>query len=241
MGKAVLYSEPLKHTALLLSSLRMCDVHYYYIISPGVYIENDLTHLLTCHLIGGGTQKAWPPPPSTTMGHHSTNELLYGFCGDYPLSLTMSANDRAGTILKWFLPLQSPRTCEREGKWWGGVKASSSLGWWALHLFLSLRFAPLTMNRKGHYTLSHFLKHVELPVDRHKNVPMQMSQIRSPNVTFIPSADLKITPTPPPTDMLAGNTAFSLILKKVSSSMTLIVRNGNPFKPFKMYETKQKN
>lgn len=85
----------------------MCDVHYYYIIFPGVYIENDLTHLLTCHLIGGGTQKAWPPPPSPTLGHHSTNELLYGFCGDYPLSLTMSANDRAGTILKWFLPLQS--------------------------------------------------------------------------------------------------------------------------------------
>lgn len=68
--------------------------------------------------------KSLTSTPSPTLGHHGTNELLYGFCGDYPLSLTMSANDRAGAILKWFLPLQ-PRTCEREG-WWCG-------GGWKLH------------------------------------------------------------------------------------------------------------
>lgn len=126
----------------------MCDVHYYYIISPGVYIENDLTHLLTCHRIGGGTQKAWPPAPSPTLGHHGTNELLYGFCGDYPLSLTMSANDRAGTILKWFLPLQ-PATYMWEGGlvMRRGLKASSSPGWWTVHPFLSLSFTPLVLKK----------------------------------------------------------------------------------------------
>lgn len=62
IGKAVLYSKPLKQRALLFSPHNVWSVHYYYIIFPGVYIVNDLTHLLTCHLIGGGTQKAWPPP-----------------------------------------------------------------------------------------------------------------------------------------------------------------------------------
>lgn len=150
MWKAVLYTEPLKHTALLLSSLWMCDVHYYYIISPGVYIENDLTHLLTCHLIGGGTQKAWPQPPSPTVGHHSTNELLYGFCGDYPLSLTMSANDRAGTILKWFLPLQSATYMWVGGKVMG--RGESFIIPWlvdssSVSLSLSPCFTPLVLKR----------------------------------------------------------------------------------------------
>lgn len=37
-----------------------------------------------------------------------------------------------------------------------------------------------TRNRKGHCTFSHFRRYVELPVGWHKNVPIQMSRIRSP-------------------------------------------------------------
>ncbi len=143
------------------SASLLCDVHYYYIISPGVYIENDLTHLLTCHLIGGGTQKAWPPPPSPSVGRRSTNEPLYGFCGDYPLSLTMSANDRAGTILKWFLPLQLATYMWEGRKVMGRGESFIIAGCWTLYLFLSLCLYPLVFKRhqeqKGHRTLSHFL------------------------------------------------------------------------------------
>lgn len=64
-----LYRAPRAHGSLPFSSQSVWCVHYYYIISPGVYMENDLTHLLTCHLIGGGTQKAWPSTPSPTVGH----------------------------------------------------------------------------------------------------------------------------------------------------------------------------
>lgn len=55
-GGAVLCTRPLKRAAHLVSSL-CTRVHYYYIIVPGVYIENDLTHLLTTSR-RGGTQKA---------------------------------------------------------------------------------------------------------------------------------------------------------------------------------------
>lgn len=57
--------------------------------------------------------------PSPTTGHHSTRAPLNSFCGDYPLSLTMSANDRAGSVLKWFLP-HSQHTHQQERKWWVG-------------------------------------------------------------------------------------------------------------------------
>lgn len=102
-----------------------------------------------------------PPPHSPTMGHHSTNELLYGFCGDYPLSLTMSANDRAGPILKWFLPLQSATYM-----WAGGWKLHHPQAAW-LFIYFSLCFSPLALKRhgrtrKGHRAPSRFLRQAEL-------------------------------------------------------------------------------
>lgn len=45
MGKAVLYTEPLKHTALLLSPLRMCDVCITITLSPLVYTLKMTLHI----------------------------------------------------------------------------------------------------------------------------------------------------------------------------------------------------
>lgn len=90
----------------------------------------------------------WHPKCLTsTPSSHSTNELLYGFCGDYPLSLTMSANDRAGTILKWFLPLQSATYMRGGGQMMGmGVRLHHPLAGW-LFIYFSLRFTPLVLKR----------------------------------------------------------------------------------------------
>lgn len=86
--------------------------------------------------------KSWPPSPplapSLMVRHHCT-----GFCGDYPLSLTMSANDRAGAILKWFLPSQSA-TYVGEGGQNDVYVRGVSLG---LSVCCSLCFAPLLLNR----------------------------------------------------------------------------------------------
>lgn len=126
--------EPLKHAPPLLSQYVWC-VYYYCIISPGVYIENDLTHLLTCHLIGDGHPKSLTSTHLPTVGHHSPNEPLDSFCGDYPLSLTMSAKDRAGTILQWFLALQSDMHMWEAGQVMGGGENFIISCLWFLSLF----------------------------------------------------------------------------------------------------------
>lgn len=88
----------------------------------------------------------WHPKCLTsTPSSHNTNELLYGFCGDYPLSLTMSANDRAGTSLKWFLPLQSAAYMRGGGQMMG-VRLHHPLAGW-LFIYFSFRFTPLVLKR----------------------------------------------------------------------------------------------
>lgn len=109
--------------------------------------------------------KSLTSTPSPTVGHQHTNELLYTFCGDYPLSLTMSANDRAGTILKWFLPQQWATHIWEGGQVTG--RGESFIIPWLLHSsFISVCLALLVLkdrNRKGHGTFSHFLRYKALP------------------------------------------------------------------------------
>lgn len=140
--------------------------------------------------------KSLTSTPSPTVGHQSTNELLYCFCGDYPLSLTMSANDRAGTILKWFLPLESA-TRVWEGGQVTGRGESFIIPWLVISSSISLSSSPVvltdTRNRKGHCTLSHFL--FGITTNRTQNILMQMSRIRSQRLTSIPPSASRLQPS----------------------------------------------
>lgn len=180
MEKAVLYTGPLKHTALLHSSISVwCALLLHYlrwcIHWKWPYTSVNMSSHWWWH------PKSLTSNPSPTVGHHSTNELLYTFCGDYPLSLTMSANDRAGTVLKvFFTPTLSHvhvrgRASDREGWKLHHPSADGLFVYFSLSLSLSgslLLLSKDTRNRSS-YTLWDYQE-----VDN-KNVTLGMSWIRS--------------------------------------------------------------